>query len=115
MGLLIANEPVNGHLLVLAPIKGGPAEKAGILPGDEVCAGGAGQGGERMWRGGKGLEGMRWWEGGKGGEAGRGGAQLWRGIPPCAYSAQLTLPSPSHHSHITHAVMQSCYKPSCKH
>lgn len=38
VGLLIANEPVNGHLLVLAPIKGGPAERAGVLPGDEVIS-----------------------------------------------------------------------------
>lgn len=37
VGLLIANEPtVNGHLLVLAPIEGGPADRAGVLPGDEV-------------------------------------------------------------------------------
>ena len=39
VGMLIANEPVNGHLLVLAPIKGGPADRAGILPGDEVRRG----------------------------------------------------------------------------
>lgn len=38
VGMLIANEPVNGHLLVLAPIKGGPADRAGILPGDEVTS-----------------------------------------------------------------------------
>lgn len=38
VGLLIANEPVNGHLLVLAPIKGGPADRAGMLPGDEVVS-----------------------------------------------------------------------------
>jgi hypothetical protein len=36
IGLLIANEPVDDHLVVLASIKGGPAERAGILPGDEV-------------------------------------------------------------------------------
>lgn len=37
VGLLIANQMSDGgHLLVLAPIKGGPADRAGILPGDEV-------------------------------------------------------------------------------
>jgi C-terminal processing protease CtpA/Prc len=37
IGLLIANElSASGHLTVLAPIKGGPADRAGILPGDEV-------------------------------------------------------------------------------
>lgn len=37
VGLLIAAEATpNGHLRVLAPIKGGPADRAGILPGDEV-------------------------------------------------------------------------------
>lgn len=36
VGILIANEPVEGHLLVLAPIKGSPADRAGILPGDIV-------------------------------------------------------------------------------
>ncbi len=36
VGLLIANEPVNNHLLVLAPIKGGPADRAGMMAGDEV-------------------------------------------------------------------------------
>ncbi|GBF96323.1 carboxyl-terminal-processing peptidase chloroplastic [Raphidocelis subcapitata] len=34
VGLLIANEPVEGHLLVLAPIKGSPADRAGVKPGD---------------------------------------------------------------------------------
>ncbi len=38
VGMLIANEPVNGHLLVLAPIKGGPADRAGVLPGDELTS-----------------------------------------------------------------------------
>ncbi|KAG2490993.1 hypothetical protein HYH03_010665 [Edaphochlamys debaryana] len=38
VGMLIANEPVNGRLLVLAPIKGGPADRAGILPGDELTS-----------------------------------------------------------------------------
>ncbi len=37
MGLLIASQLTEaGHLLVLAPVKGSPAERAGILPGDEV-------------------------------------------------------------------------------
>ncbi len=37
IGLLIANElSTTGHLRVLAPIRGGPADRAGILPGDEV-------------------------------------------------------------------------------
>lgn len=37
VGLLIANQLSDGgHLLVLAPIKGGPADRAGVLPGDEV-------------------------------------------------------------------------------
>ncbi len=39
IGLLLANELTStGHLRVLAPIKGGPADRAGILPGDEVRA-----------------------------------------------------------------------------
>lgn len=38
VGLLIASDPASGKLMVLAPIKGGPAEKAGIQPGDEVLA-----------------------------------------------------------------------------
>jgi C-terminal processing protease CtpA/Prc len=33
VGLLIANEPVNKHLLVLSAIKGGPADRAGITTG----------------------------------------------------------------------------------
>ncbi len=37
VGLLIAQEPSSGRLVVLAPIRGGPADKAGVLPGDEVC------------------------------------------------------------------------------
>ena len=37
VGLLIASQMSNtGHLVVLSPIKGGPAERAGVLPGDEV-------------------------------------------------------------------------------
>lgn len=36
VGLLIAQEPASGRLVVLAPIRGGPADKAGVLPGDEV-------------------------------------------------------------------------------
>ncbi|KAJ9519435.1 hypothetical protein QJQ45_023077 [Haematococcus lacustris] len=39
IGLLIANELTSsGHLRVLAPIKGGPADRAGIKPGDEVIS-----------------------------------------------------------------------------
>lgn len=34
VGLLIANEPVNKHLLVLSAIKGGPADRAGITSGN---------------------------------------------------------------------------------
>ena len=37
VGLLIAADPTNGKLVVLAPITGGPADRAGIKPGDEVC------------------------------------------------------------------------------
>eukprot|EP00879_Flechtneria_rotunda_P004039 GHRR01004281.1.p1 GENE.GHRR01004281.1~~GHRR01004281.1.p1 ORF type:complete len:223 (+),score=63.63 GHRR01004281.1:164-832(+) len=33
VGLLIANEPYNNHLLVLSTIKGGPADRAGITSG----------------------------------------------------------------------------------
>ncbi len=36
VGLLIASDPSSGKLVVLAPIIGGPADRAGILPGDEV-------------------------------------------------------------------------------
>ena len=36
MGLLIAADPTSGKLVVLAPIQGGPADRAGIQPGDEV-------------------------------------------------------------------------------
>lgn len=36
VGLLIASDPASGRLLVLAPIKGSPADRAGIQPGDEV-------------------------------------------------------------------------------
>ena len=36
VGLLIAQEPGSARLVVLAPIRGGPADKAGVLPGDEV-------------------------------------------------------------------------------
>lgn len=36
MGLLIASDPTNGKLVVLAPIMGGPADRAGVKPGDEV-------------------------------------------------------------------------------
>jgi hypothetical protein len=36
VGLLIAADPNSGRLVVLAPIQGGPADRAGIQPGDEV-------------------------------------------------------------------------------
>jgi len=36
VGLLIASDPSSGRLVVLSPIQGSPAEKAGILPGDEI-------------------------------------------------------------------------------
>lgn len=38
VGLLIAQDPASGRLMVLAPIKGSPADRAGIRPGDEVLA-----------------------------------------------------------------------------
>ncbi|WIA14626.1 hypothetical protein OEZ85_003131 [Tetradesmus obliquus] len=38
VGLLIANEPYNNHLLVLSAIKGGPADRAGMTTGDEVIS-----------------------------------------------------------------------------
>jgi C-terminal processing protease CtpA/Prc len=34
VGLLIANEPYNNHLLVLGSIRGGPADRAGIVSGE---------------------------------------------------------------------------------
>ena len=37
VGLLIASDPSNGHLVVLASISGGPADRAGVQAGDEVC------------------------------------------------------------------------------
>ncbi|KAK9811756.1 hypothetical protein WJX72_009554 [[Myrmecia] bisecta] len=36
VGLLIAADPQSGKLVVLAPISGGPADRAGMRPGDEV-------------------------------------------------------------------------------
>lgn len=36
VGLLIAADPSSGKLVVLAPIQGGPADRAGMRPGDEV-------------------------------------------------------------------------------
>jgi C-terminal processing protease CtpA/Prc len=36
VGLLIANEPVNNHLLVLSAIKGSPADRAGLASGASV-------------------------------------------------------------------------------
>jgi carboxyl-terminal processing protease len=38
IGLLIASDPSSGRLVVLAPLQGGPAERAGVKPGDEVVA-----------------------------------------------------------------------------
>lgn len=38
VGLLIAADPNSGKLVVLAPIQGGPADRAGIKPGDEVAS-----------------------------------------------------------------------------
>lgn len=38
VGLLIASDPSNGKIMVLAPIRGSPADRAGILPGDEVLS-----------------------------------------------------------------------------
>jgi len=38
VGLLIASDPSSGKIVVLAPLRGSPAEKAGILPGDEVLS-----------------------------------------------------------------------------
>ncbi|GAB4819205.1 hypothetical protein N2152v2_006251 [Parachlorella kessleri] len=38
VGLLIAADPSSGRLVVLAPIKGSPAERAGIQPGDTVVS-----------------------------------------------------------------------------
>lgn len=36
VGMLIASDPQSGRMVVLAPIKGSPADEAGIQPGDEV-------------------------------------------------------------------------------
>ena len=36
VGLLIAADASSGRLMVLAPIQGGPADRAGMQPGDEV-------------------------------------------------------------------------------
>jgi len=38
VGLLIASDPSSGKIYVLAPLKGSPAERAGIMPGDEVVS-----------------------------------------------------------------------------
>lgn len=38
VGLLIAADPSNGKLMVLASIKGSPADRAGILAGDELVS-----------------------------------------------------------------------------
>ena len=37
VGLLIASDPHNGRLVVLASISGGPADRAGVQAGDEAC------------------------------------------------------------------------------
>ncbi|EFN55782.1 hypothetical protein CHLNCDRAFT_30937 [Chlorella variabilis] len=36
VGMLIASDPQSGRMVVLAPIKGSPADQAGIQPGDEL-------------------------------------------------------------------------------
>ena len=36
VGLLIASDPHNGRLVVMASITGGPADRAGVQAGDEV-------------------------------------------------------------------------------
>ncbi|CAM6094186.1 unnamed protein product [Calypogeia fissa] len=36
VGLLIASERETGRLIVMSPIEGGPADRAGIIPGDEL-------------------------------------------------------------------------------
>lgn len=36
VGMLIASDPASGRTVVLAPIKGSPADQAGIQPGDEL-------------------------------------------------------------------------------
>lgn len=36
VGMMIAQDPGSGKMVVLAPIKGSPADQAGIQPGDEV-------------------------------------------------------------------------------
>ena len=38
IGLVISNNPQNGHLEVLASLAGSPAAKAGLNVGDEVVA-----------------------------------------------------------------------------
>jgi carboxyl-terminal processing protease len=38
VGLLLATEPSSGRLVVLAPIAGSPADRAGIRPGDRVVS-----------------------------------------------------------------------------
>jgi C-terminal processing protease CtpA/Prc len=63
VGLLIANEPVNNHLLVLGSVRGGPADRAGIVSGDEVLSingtstdGWTGEMAAKLLRGQKGTE-----------------------------------------------------------
>ena len=48
VGMMIAADPSSGKLVVLAPIRGSPAERAGIQPGDEVRALGGGGCGRRV-------------------------------------------------------------------
>ena len=37
VGMLIAADTKSGRLMVLSPLDGSPAARAGIQPGDEVC------------------------------------------------------------------------------
>lgn len=36
VGMLIASDKMTGRLMVLSPLDGGPAARAGVRPGDEV-------------------------------------------------------------------------------
>ena len=38
IGIYMINDPTSGKIMVLSPIKGSPAEKAGILPGDLIIS-----------------------------------------------------------------------------
>ena len=57
VGMMIAADP-SGKMVVLAPIKGSPAEAAGIQPGDEVGGAWRGQRGRGGWHGSR--AGMAW-------------------------------------------------------